>query len=447
MLEALSRTVAYPLWDLKDRSDRLAQYRSLLESQWQSPSEIEKLRLRRLNDILAHAYDRSAFYRSHWGQPRQVASTSAVASIPLVTKQMLRDNLDRIVVRSPGDPALIEAKTGGSTGVALKVFFDARCQEWRNAAAMRSDGWAGWRPGMQVAALWGSPPVPSTFKERVRNLVHDRLFFLDTMNLNAETMTRFAAQLRKRKPGGLFGHAHSLFVFARFVEEQRIEVPSPRAIIATSMMLLKTERDVIERAFGCAVTNRYGCEEVGLIACECEVHKGLHVNAEHVLVEILRGDGTPAAPGEEGQIVVTDLINRGMPLIRYAIEDMGTWASDPCQCGRGLQVIDRLVGRRADFLRRDDGSLVAGVSLVEKTLTAITGVEQLQIVQSALHRFDLNLVRSAAYDAAAEMQLRAVLQDVFGSQARIDIHVMDRIPQERNGKYRFAICRVEDHRG
>ena len=102
MLEALSRTVAYPLWDLKDRSDRPAQYRSLLESQWQSPSEIEKLRLRRLNDILAHAYDRSAFYRSHWGQPRQVASTSAVASIPLVTKQMLRDNLDRIVVRRAG---------------------------------------------------------------------------------------------------------------------------------------------------------------------------------------------------------------------------------------------------------------------------------------------------------------------------------------------------------
>lgn len=444
MLEAVARTVAYPLWDLKDRSGRLAQYRSLLDSQWLSAAQLEALRVRRLNEILAHAYAHCGFYKSLWGGAPKLGSTAELAQLPLVSKKMVRDNLDSIIASSPGREELIEAKTGGSTGIALKVYFDERCQQWRNAAAMRSDGWAGWRAGMLVGALWGTPPVPKTLKERLRNALHDRLFFLDTMNLNPETMRDFALQLRRRRPGGLFGHAHSLFVFARFIEESREEVPALQAIIATSMMLLEAEREVIERVFRCKVTNRYGCEEVGLIACECEHHDGLHVNAEHVVVELLRGDGTPCAPGEEGQIVVTDLINRGMPLVRYAIEDMGVWAARQCACGRQLPLIERLVGRRADFLKRRDGSLVAGVSLVEKTVTAIAGIEQLQIVQSALDGFELNVVPAAGYGGESQAELESVLREVFGADVHLDVRTMPRLPQERNGKYRFAICRVQE---
>lgn len=444
MLEAVARTVVYPLWDLKDRSDRLAQYRSLLDSQWCSAAQLEALRVRRLNEILAHSYAQCSFYESLWGKVPKLASIAELAQLPLVSKKMVRDNLDAIIARSPGREQLIEAKTGGSTGTALKVYFDERCQQWRNAAALRSDGWAGWRAGMLVAALWGTPPVPKTLKERLRNALHDRLFFLDTMNLNPETMRDFALQLRRRRPGGLFGHAHSLFVFARFLEESREEVPALQAIIATSMMLLEAERHVIERVFRCKVTNRYGCEEVGLIACECERHDGLHVNAEHVIVEIVRGDGTACAAEEEGQIVVTDLVNRGMPLIRYAIEDMGVWSARQCACGRQLPLIEQLVGRRADFLKRRDGSLVAGVSLVEKTVTAIAGIEQMQIVQSELDRFELNVVPAGDFGGAAQAELEGVLREVFGADVHLEVRTMQRLPQERNGKYRFAICRVQE---
>jgi Coenzyme F390 synthetase len=149
-------------------------------------------------------------------------------------------------------------------------------------------------------------------------------------------------------------------------------------------MLLENERKVIESVFGAPVTNRYGCEEVGLIASECEIHQGLHLNAEHVLVEFIREDGAPAAPGEEGSIVLTDFMNRGMPLIRYAVGDMGVPSDRKCECGRGLPLMERLTGRTADSLKRRDGSRVAGISLVEKTLTAFPGIGQLQIIQEGL---------------------------------------------------------------
>jgi len=442
ILEILSRHLFYPLWDLRDGSTRLQECRRLMASQWWTKAEIRELQLRRLRETVKYAFTHCEYYRKSWSTLPSIGSPVDMAQIPLLSKQTVRDHFAELCSDEYAPQSLIMTKTGGSTGRALELCFDGRCQEWRNAAALRSDGWAGWRPGMLVAALWGTPPVPRTIKERIRNILHDRLFFLDTMRLDGHSMGEFAKELLRRRPGGLFGHAHSLFVFARFLEEQRIKVPRMQAIIATSMMLLDVERDVITRVFDCTVTNRYGCEEVGLIACQCGKDSGLHVNAEHVYVEILRPDGAPAVPGEEGQIVVTDLINKGMPLIRYAIEDMAIWSNRTCECGRQLPLIERIVGRVADFLKHRNGGLVAGVSLVEKTLTAIQGLDQLQIVQTSLARFELNIVATSNFTFSAEQELVGVLRNVFGADIDIVLNRLERIPQERNSKYRFSICQV-----
>jgi len=190
------------------------------------------------------------------------------------------------------------------------------------------------------------------------------------------------------------------------------------------------------------VTNRYGCEEVGLIACECEQHAGLHLDIEHLYIEFLRPDGSPAASGEEGAIVLTDLLNRGMPFIRYRIEDVGVPTERRCACGRGLPLMERVTGRVADYLKRRDGSLVAGVSLVERTLTAIPGIEQLQIVQLAPDEIVLNVVRAADFTPASEAALLAEFGSVFGPGITFRPEYLERIAQERSGKYRFSICRI-----
>lgn len=446
-IESLVGATAYRLWDLRDRSRRLAEFRSLMQSQYWSLDRLESLQLERLAAICKYAYENVEHYRATWGAMPQLQKLVDLRALPVVRKADIHLRGDSLISREFPKSGLVAAKTGGSTGRSLQVYFDMRCQEYRNAAAMRSDSWAGWWPGMLVAGLWGSPYLPKTFRQKLRNWFHDRIFYLDTMNLTDKTMRDFALQLSIRRPGGLFGHAHSLYVFARFIEEAGLSVPPCKAIIATSMMLLEPERVVIERVFGCKVTNRYGCEEVGLIASECEQHSGLHVNAEHVIVEILRPDGSPAEPGEDGEIVVTDLLNKGMPLIRYAIEDVASWASGSCGCGRAIPRLERLVGRVADFLVRKDGGFVAGVSLVEKTLTAIPGLDQMQIVQQAIGTIEINVVPSRTYGPQTEVELLRVMKGVFGDEVDISVVKLERIPQEKNGKYRFAICKVEGARG
>jgi phenylacetate-CoA ligase len=190
------------------------------------------------------------------------------------------------------------------------------------------------------------------------------------------------------------------------------------------------------------VTDRYGCEEVGLIGCECERHDGMHLTAEHLLVECVRDDGTPASPGEEGYLVLTGLVDRAMPLIRYRIEDRGILTDRPCPCGRGLPLLERVTGRTADFLVRADGALIAGVSLVERTLTAIPGLEQMQIVQEAIGRFSLMTVAAGESTREAEEALKSEIRSVFGRDVDVQVEWVERIPQETSGKYRFSISKV-----
>ncbi len=209
------------------------------------------------------------------------------------------------------------------------------------------------------------------------------------------------------------------------------------------MMLLPQERAVIEQAFGCKVTDRYGCEEVALIACECEQHRGMHLNIEHLVIEFLDDDGRAGSAG------------RGRPHRRHR-PLQSRHAADPLRSGRcrafpatapataavELPLMERVIGRVADYLKRRDGSQVAGVSLVERTLTKVSGVEQMQIVQPAIGRLIVNYVPAASLRCDPGRACERNSWTASASRWSIEFRAMERIPQERSGKYRFSICQV-----
>jgi phenylacetate-CoA ligase len=441
-LELFSKHVAHRVWDRRESRARLREL-AHLEKLQREPLERKRARQwDRLRELVIYAHKKCEFY--HWrsrGVP-WLRSPEDFRRLPILTKEDVRRNKDRLISGDFGRAGLVAAKTGGSTGVSLQVYCDAACREKRNAAAILCDRWAGWDLGRARGALWGNPPARDTFKKRWRNILLDRLLYLDTVEMTEEAMAAFLRDARDSGVRFLYGHAHSLYILARYFESAPLPGLRIEGIISTSMSLLPPEREVIERAFACRVTDRYGCEEVGLIACECEEARGLHVNADHLFVEFLKPDGRPAGPGEEGRIVVTDLMNRGMPMLRYEVGDMAVTSDRSCPCGRSWPLIERVTGRTADFLVRADGSLAAGVSLVERTLTAIPGLAQLQIVQDVPGAVRLNVVPDDQYGPAAEKRLVQEIKRVLGPEMRVAVNRRPRLDQERNGKYRFAICRV-----
>ncbi len=442
----LSKYIFYPLWDYKDNSIMLEMLKGLEKTQWLEAEALRNIQLKKAQDMIRYAYENCEYYKASFDlcgiRPEDIKDESDILKIPILTKKNIRENTDKLISRKFREDELISAKTGGSTGKSLMLFFDKCCEEMRNAAAIRSDRWAGWEIGVKKAALWGNPPVADTLKKRIRNGLIDRVIYLDTMNLNKKSMMEFISIYRRYRPGIIFGHSHSIYVFAKFLQENMITDLSPEGIVSTSMMLMSNERKLIEHVFHCKVTNRYGCEEVGLIGCECERHEGMHINIDHLYVEFVREDGSAAGPGKEGAIVITDLINHGMPLIRYRIEDVGIPTDKKCSCGRGLPVMASVSGRVADFLVKKDGSLVAGVSLVERTLTAIKGIEQMQIVQESIDKIILNIVKGKDYTLKSEQKVLYELKTVFGENIQLIVNYIDKILQESSGKYRFSICKI-----
>jgi len=438
LFDAAAGALFIPYWDFWSgeigglRRHELAR---LVEAQWLDNSRHE------LSQVLGfawYAHQHAPYYHRRGPAP---TTMDEFGKMPILTKDDIRAHGGEMFSDEYKPAELAHSKTGGSTGVALNVFCDRVCQQYRNAAALRSDLWSGWKLGETRGALWGNPPIPIGLKARARSLLFDRLVFLDTIEINADSMDAFIGHLLARNVRTLYGHAHSLFVFANHVAARGGAGLGIRSIISTSMILLPAERARIEQVFGCKVTDRYGCEEVSLIASECERHEGLHVNSDHVYLEVLRPDGTPADPGEEGAVVVTEYINHGQPLLRYAVGDVTVRLGRDCGCGRRRPLLERVIGRTADFLVKSDGSLVAGVSLVERTLTAIPGLAQMQIIQENVGELVINVVPDEKFTPESEARLEAEMRRAFG-EVKVRINKGDRLQQEKNGKYRFAICRV-----
>jgi phenylacetate-CoA ligase len=444
----LIRNVVAPLWARWEGSPYLRHLRWLRAHQYDAPESIRARQWQALRNLLRHAYLSTPYYRRLFDErgisPGAIQSFEDFTRVPILTKADIRANEDALPSRSFARADLHRKTTSGSTGVALTIWVDDDSLQWKRACTVRSDEWSGWRLGERIARLWGNPEyLRRGVRGRIRNAFLERARYLDTLKMDETALAGFARKLRRRAPGLLFGHAHSIYLFADFVRDRHITGIHPRGIIATAMVLHGWQRRLIEEVFGCKVTNRYGSEEVSLIACECERHDGLHVNADGVYVEIVR-DGQPARAGEPGSVVVTDLTNRAMPLIRYQIGDVAVRSERACPCGRGLPLLERLEGREADFVVTAGGELISGISLTENFALHVPGLAQLQIVQEAVDRFLLRIVRGTDFGPASLERIRNLVYERFGPEAGYQCEFVDRIPQEPSGKYRFCISRVEN---
>lgn len=449
LLSPVVRRLIAPAWALWERSPYLRHYRQLLRTQFDPPEVIRRRQWDQVQGIIAHAYASTTFYKDRFDalglQPDGLRTWEDFARIPVLTKADLRSYGDAMISSEYRDAPLHRKKTSGSTGVAVEVFVDEAAQQFKRGCTLRSDEWSGWRLGERIAAIWGNPQIRTDWRGRLRRALLERHYvYLDTLKMDETAIDSFIDVLVRTPPSLLFGHAHSLHLVAAYLQAKRPNVRiCPRGIISTCMVLHDWERRTIEEVFQCRVTNRYGCEEVSLIACECERHEGLHINADGIYLEVLHADGTPCVPGEPGMIVVTDLVNRAMPIIRYQVGDMGVLSDRQCPCGRGLPLLEKVEGRVADYVVTPRGELISGISLTENFAVMVPGIAQLQIVQEEVDRFVFRIVCGPDFGETSLATIARLVAERFGPGVRYECEFVDRIPQEPSGKYRFCISKVK----
>ena len=214
---------------------------------------------------------------------------------------------------------------------------------------------------------------------------------------------------------------------------------APARILGAAEALHASQKQRIEQAFGAPAYNTYGCREFMLIAAECEHRDGLHVNADHLVVELGHDEGAGADGPRE--LVVSDLHNYGMPLLRYVNGDLATPGHGRCACGRGLPRLASVDGRKLDALRTPDGRFVPGEYVVYAFLSA-TGIRRYQVVQKRLEAFEILVVPDEGFDPGVIERVRGELVKLVGDSVALEFRLTDEIPLTPSGKQRVTVSEL-----
>ncbi len=440
------RHIIVPLWALYERSPYLKHLRYLDKSQYYDFEIIKNKQWESIKKLLDHSYKNTNFYKEGFDKagvhPNDIKTWDDYCQIPFLTKDDVRNHNGNLFAEN--FDKYINFYTSGSTGIPIEGYRDKRCNEFKRACGLRSSLWSGYELGERVYCLYGNPDKKLSLRVNLRRKLLTREKFLNTLDLSEASMMEFANLLRREPPSLLWGHAHNMYIFAKFLEKQGIEDIQPKGMYSAGMVLHDWERNQVEKVFNCKFQDRYGCEEIGLIAAECKQQEGLHINTDDLYVEFLDKDGNPAAPGEPGTIVITDLNNYVMPFIRYKMNDVGILADKSCSCGRTQPLIQKLEGRVADFLLTPEGHAISGISLTDHFGASIPGVAQIQLIQNKIDLLNLNIVKGNEFNDNSLNKIEILVQDFFGPNMKFDCDFVNKIPQEPSGKYRFTICNVDN---
>ncbi len=449
----LVNRVIFPLHERLKGKPTHAALREAERTQWLSRDELRELQLRRLRELLAFAHREVPYYTrlldEHGLRPERVESLDDLGRLPFLTKDVIRAHAADLTPRSWVGRVQVMT-SGGSTGATVSVPVDMPRLAVSDAFRLRAHRWFGADVGRRELALWGSH-IEATKQDTLRGL-RDRLLnsrLITVFELGEDALARHAAFLSRYRPEKIFAYSSAIALLSRYLAAQgwRPDPGWPRAIFVTAEPLDDADRVVVESVFGCPVSVEYGAREVGCVANECPVG-GLHVNAEGMLVEVLPAG--PAVDGEAGELVITNLHSRALPIIRYRIEDVASGLDEsPCACGRALPRLGRVEGRRSDFLVAADGRVIHGrvVSHLFREDEAIwRAVREFQVVQERLDLVRVSIVPAPGFTAAVREAIERGFRRLLGGGAAVEVQALDSIPRPPSGKRRVVVSHVADER-
>jgi phenylacetate-CoA ligase len=260
---------------------------------------------------------------------------------------------------------------------------------------------------------------------------------MDTFDISEHSVEEFIQKWRRVRPEYLTGYVGGVIALARLATERGVELAAPKAIGVTAGPLLPAQRKEIQSYVRAPVYDHYRTSEANWLAGECAQQDGLHLFQDIKRIEILR-DGKATAPGDDGEIIVTDLGNRVFPIIRYATGDVSSTIEGACGCGRPHPRIRPVQGRVIDFLSLPSGKVIVG-GLTGTFAGLDEYVRQFQIYQSADFDIEVRVMLTdhpGAVSAAEERVAR--LRANVGGEAAVSMRVVDHIAAPK-GKLRYIL--------
>jgi phenylacetate-CoA ligase len=442
----ISRQLIYPLQEKLVNRPTFSYLDDLEKTQWVSRFDIEELQLQKLKALLE-----SAKQNNPWHAERIKNSTinfenftlDELKKLPTMTRLDIQQHGNEMAWHNaPG--GCFRYTTGGSSGQPLIFHFGRSRQASDAAGRIRARRWWGANVGDPEVYLWGAP-VELNKTDRIKT-IRDRLInqlVLNAFEMSPENMSLYLTAIQKFKPKCIYGYASSVALLANYARQnnRQLSLPDLKVVCTTGEPLYYEQRQLISEVFNVPVANEFGSRDIGFTAHENR-HQQMLLMSESILLEILDHQGNPVSAGETGEAVMTGLCSEAQPFIRYRTGDMVKLSTDSDKDGRGLHVIEEVVGRNTDFLIHENGSIIHALAAIY-ILRETDGIEQFKITQQAINEFEVDIVTNQFWNPASSKTIEEKFKYRFGKACKTHIQPVNKIPLEASGKTRQVISKVQ----
>jgi len=407
--------------------------------------ELLKFQERYLKSLLLHAYKNIPYYRSILEEINMIKDETVDLSkfnqIPILTKKMMREHSEELVSKDYKTRKWYYNSSGGSTGEPIRFVQDDVYDRWGNATSkyyykniVGID-----ESSVKKIILWGSERDLFQSGMGIRaNIINwiSNVVFLNSFRMSEDGIERYIRSINSYKPELIRGYAISLYELCRYAEKKKMAIYTPKIVVSSAETLDHEMKEKIESAFGTKLYDFYGSRESNNLAGECK--EGLmHILASHNYIEILDNNNQQVVEGKDGRVIVTNLHNYSMPLIRYEIGDMAVLGPEKCTCGNPLPTLKRITGRITDHFIKKDGTIIHG-GYFTRLFYLRDWVSSFQVIQEDYNRIRIFITLRDEENNSEKNYIEDNVKLLMGQDCKIVWEFVDEIPKTKSGKYLYT---------
>ncbi len=396
-----------------------------------NPKSDEAIQLRQgdIDDLIAHALTSTSFYKK-WPK------ASTIQDFPVINKTVIQDNFSAFESVLFKDSKNHKVSTSGSTGLSFFLFQNRNKRHRNSADGIYFYDRANYTFGNKIYKLivWHSNNKKSDFQAWLLNMYQWDVSHFDEQSIKDLIIL---IQNGDAKNGVLQCYASVLELIANYLENNDLYITSHglNSVVAMSEFLNEFTKSTLEKRLGIPVYSRYSNEELGMIAQQTNDNNSLfEINHASYYVEILKiASDIPADEGELGRIVITDLHNFAMPILRYDTGDLGSF-----KLVDGVMYLDQIAGRKMDVIFDTSGKFVSSYITHAIFNEFYQFIRQYQFIQQGEKAYEVRLnIAGDTFEFENDLVLK--IKHHFGEDAAIKIVYVDEIPTLASGKRRKVI--------
>ena len=403
-----------------------------------STEEVIQIQKKKLLNLVKFTYSFIDFYKkNYFGIAEDILSGEQQFShLPVLTKSDLREHPRDLLPENIKEVDIFKGFTGGSTGSPVEYYYDQTAIDKMQAALRFFYTQCGWNPGEKILHLWGANQDLS-IKNRLKTRISEFVTGEKTINaytFDTNVVKEWNSVLNSYRPAVIQGYPSILYLWAKYIKENAVEVPSIKGIYSTAEVLYPKQRELIEEAFSCKVFNQYGSREVPGISCECR-EGNMHILTDMAYVEAVSDQETG-----NSRLIVTSLSNKTMPLVRYEIGDLGALKEGECACGLPFPMMDMGMCRSNDIIVTSSGKHIYP-GYFNRLLDGLRHLTEYQFRQVTIDKIILYLLESQK-DNNLDVYIVDIISKVdkeLDSELELSVEFVNEIEKTPMGKHRFIV--------